>query len=55
MSAIGIPTIKRIIRSVTIAEAEELVGTIMEMKSSQEIDGYVRAWMEERFDFISQY
>ncbi len=55
MSAIGIPTIKRIIRSVTIAEAEELVGTIMEMKSSQEIDGYVRTWMEERFDFISQY
>ena len=55
MSAIGIPTIKRIIRSVTIAEAEELVGTIMEMKSSQEIDRYVRAWMGERFDFISQY
>jgi phosphotransferase system enzyme I (PtsI) len=55
MSAIGIPTIKRIIRSVTIAEAEELVGTIMEMKSSQEIDQYVRAWMGERFDFISQY
>ncbi len=55
MSAIGIPMIKRIIRSVTIAEAEELVGTIMEMKSSQEIDMYVRTWMEERFDFISQY
>jgi phosphotransferase system enzyme I (PtsI) len=55
MSAIGIPKIKRIIRSVTIAEAEELVGTIMEMKSSREIDGYVRTWMEERFDFISQY
>jgi phosphotransferase system enzyme I (PtsI) len=55
MSAIGIPAIKRIIRSVTIAEAEELVGTIMEMKSYKEIDGHVRAWMEERFDFISQY
>jgi phosphotransferase system enzyme I (PtsI) len=55
MSAIGIPKIKRIIRSVTIAEAEELAGTIMEMKSSKEINGYVRSWMEERFDFISQY
>jgi len=55
MSAIGIPTIKRIIRSVTIAEAEELVGTIMEMKSSQEVNQYVRTWMEERFDFISRY
>jgi phosphotransferase system enzyme I (PtsI) len=55
MSAIGIPMIKRIIRSVTIAEAEELVGTIMEMKSSQEVNQHVRTWMEERFDFISQY
>jgi phosphotransferase system enzyme I (PtsI) len=55
MSAIGIPTIKRIIRSVTITEAEELVGTIMEMKSSRDIDEYVRTWMEDRFDFISQY
>jgi phosphotransferase system enzyme I (PtsI) len=55
MSAIGIPMIKRIIRSVTIAEAEELVGTIMEMKSSQEVNQYVRTWMEERFDFISRY
>jgi hypothetical protein len=40
---------------VTIAEAEELVGTIMEMKSSQEVNQYVRTWMEERFDFISRY
>jgi phosphotransferase system enzyme I (PtsI) len=55
MSAIGIPAIKRIIRSVTITEAEELVGTIMEMKSSKEIDGHVRSWMEKRFDFISRY
>ncbi|MEE8592016.1 MAG: phosphoenolpyruvate--protein phosphotransferase [Spirochaetia bacterium] len=55
MSAIGIPAIKRIIRSVTIAEAEELVGTIMEMKSYREIDGHVRSWMEKRFDFISRY
>jgi phosphotransferase system enzyme I (PtsI) len=55
MSAIGIPMIKRIIRSVTIAEAEELVGTIMEMKSSRDIDEHVRTWMEDRFDFISQY
>jgi len=53
MSAIGIPQIKRILRSVTIAEAEELVGTIMEMKSACEIDRHVRTWMEERFDFIS--
>jgi phosphotransferase system enzyme I (PtsI) len=55
MSSIGIPMIKRIVRSITIAEAEELVGTIMEMKSSQEVDRYVRTWMGERFDFISRY
>ena len=55
MSAIGNPEIKRIIRSVTIAEAEELVGTIMEMKSYKEIDACVKSWMEARFDFISAY
>ncbi len=53
MSAIGIPEIKKIIRSVTIADAEDIVGSIMEMKSYREIDDYVKAWMEERFDFIS--
>ena len=55
MSSIGIPEIKRIIRSVTVAEAEELVGTIMEMKSYREIDAHVRAWVEGRFAFISAY
>jgi phosphotransferase system enzyme I (PtsI) len=55
MSAIGIPEIKRIIRSVTISEAEELVGAIMEMKTYREIDVYVRTWMGERFDFIAAY
>jgi phosphotransferase system enzyme I (PtsI) len=55
MSAIGIPAIKRIIRSVTIVEAEELVGTIMEMTSYKEIDEHVRSWMEKRFEFITRY
>lgn len=55
MSAVGIPKIKRIIRSVTVSEAEELVGTVMEMKSYREIDSCVRPWMEERFEFISAY
>jgi phosphotransferase system enzyme I (PtsI) len=54
MSAIGIPEIKKIIRSVTIAEAEEAAGNIMEMKSYQEIDKYMHTWMEEKFDFISR-
>ncbi len=50
MSAAIIPEIKKIIRSVAISEAEELVGTIMEMRSFRDIDNYVKEWMEERFD-----
>ena len=53
MSAIGIPEIKKIIRSVKISEAEEAVGNVMEMKSYREIGDFVKAWMDERFDFIS--
>ncbi len=53
MSAIGIPEIKRIIRSVSISEAEEVVGSIMDMRSSAEIAQAVKLWTEERFDFIA--
>jgi len=53
MSAIGIPEIKKIIRSVSIAEAEEAAGAVMEMKSYQEIDQFMKSWMGEKFDFVS--
>jgi len=53
MSSIAIPEIKRIIRSVTLAEAEELAGSVLEMKSYRDIDRRVRRWMEERFAFIT--
>ena len=53
MSSFGIPEVKQIIRSVRMDEAEELVGTIMEMKSYCEIDSYVKEWMNERFDIFS--
>ncbi len=53
MSAFSLPEIKRIIRSETIIEAEEFLGTIMEMRSFKEIDRYVREWMEDRFDIIT--
>jgi phosphotransferase system enzyme I (PtsI) len=52
MTPFGIPEIKKIIRSVTIAEAEELVGSVMEMRSHDEINKYVKRWMDERFDII---
>ena len=53
MSAFGIPEIKRIIRSVTLLEAEEIVGIVMAMKTYLEIDRYVSGWMKERFDVDS--
>lgn len=52
MSSISIPEIKRIIRSVSMSEAEELVGTIMAMKSFVDIGRYVKNWMEDKFDNI---
>ncbi|TVQ40645.1 MAG: phosphoenolpyruvate--protein phosphotransferase [Spirochaetaceae bacterium] len=50
MSASGIPEVKRIIRSVSMSEAEEMVGNVMEMKSFEEVGGFVRDVMEKRFD-----
>ena len=53
MGPIGIPLIKRIVRSVGIMEAEELVRHLMPMRSGREIEQAVRAWMEERLAFSS--
>jgi len=53
MGPIGIPLIKRIIRSVGIMEAEAFVRDLMPMGSGAEIEGAVRRWMEERLDFFS--
>jgi phosphotransferase system enzyme I (PtsI) len=52
MSSFTIPEVKKIIRTVTVSEAEELVGIVMEMKSAEEVHSYVRKWMNERFDLI---
>lgn len=49
MSAGSIPEVKRIIRSTTVREAEEIVGAAMEMRSFKEVDRYIRRLMEERF------
>jgi phosphoenolpyruvate-protein phosphotransferase (PTS system enzyme I) len=49
MSAGSIPEVKRIIRSTSIREAEEVVGAAMEMRSFREVDKFVRRLMEERF------
>ena len=53
MSAFSIPEVKKIIRTVSLWEAEELVGTISAMRSVVEIDDYVNNWMHERFDLVT--
>ena len=53
MSAFSIPEVKKIIRTISLWEAEELVGTISEMRSVVEIDDYVNNWMHERFDIVT--
>lgn len=53
MSSFSIPRIKKIIRSVSILEAQELVGTIMEMRSFKDIDSYTAALMEDKFGIKS--
>ncbi len=53
MSAFTIPEVKKIIRTVSLWDAEELVGTIEEMWSVVEIDEYVNNWMHDRFDIVT--
>jgi phosphotransferase system enzyme I (PtsI) len=50
MGPIGIPLIKRIVRSVGSMEAEAFVRSLASMGSGAEIERAVRGWMEERVD-----
>jgi phosphotransferase system enzyme I (PtsI) len=50
MGALGIPEVKRIIRSASLAEAEELAGDVMSMRTAAEINRAVREHMQQRFD-----
>ncbi len=52
MSPAGLLEVKRIIRSVNLHEAQELVDDIMEMHSYRDINTYVRKWMNERIKFF---
>lgn len=52
MSPSAILEVKRIIRSVSYSDAQQLVDVIMEMDSYIEINAYVRKWMNERFEFF---
>ena len=50
MSSVGIPEVKQIIRSISLAEAEELAGNIMELRSAEDVNRTVREYMQRRFD-----
>jgi phosphotransferase system enzyme I (PtsI) len=52
MSPQSLLEIKNIIRSITLAEAQELVKTVMRMDSYININTYVREWMHDRFGDI---
>ncbi|MFW5737352.1 MAG: phosphoenolpyruvate--protein phosphotransferase [Spirochaetota bacterium] len=49
MSSGSIPEVKRIIRALSVREAEEVVGEAMEMNSFKEVDRYLRHLMGDRF------
>ncbi len=53
MSSSVLPSVKEILRSVRVDEAENLVDVVMKMGSFQKIEDYVSGWMNERFDDIS--
>lgn len=54
MSPQSLLEIKNIIRSITLAEAKELVEKVMKMDSFININTYVREWMHDRFgDFVT--
>jgi len=53
MSAIGIPLIKKIVRSADMMEAERFARSLLQLGSGEEIGLRVRGWMEERFDFLA--
>lgn len=53
MSPTSLLEVKKIIRSVSLAEARELAAAVMNMDSYTKIDKYVREWSNERFDLYS--
>ncbi|ADN02240.1 phosphoenolpyruvate-protein phosphotransferase [Spirochaeta thermophila DSM 6192] len=47
MSPASIPEVKRLVRSTSVAECEEFVGAILQLKSHREVERVVREKMEE--------
>ena len=52
MSAASVPEIKRIIRSVDINDARRLTEKVLKLSCAEEIHGFLKSWMEDRFDIF---
>jgi len=50
MSAFSIPTVKRIIRSVSMEEGAHIVDEIMAMTCAETIEAHLRSWLGDRLD-----
>jgi len=50
MSASAIPKVKKILRSFSFSEAEEVVGKVLEMRTSRDIEEFIRSYLKGRLD-----
>lgn len=50
MTSTSIPEIKKIIRSVTMNDAQKLVKKVLDMDSSEEINKYITWWMDKNLE-----
>ena len=50
MGAFSIPSVKRIIRSVSAGEASAVLDKVMNMATSEEVESYLHGWLGEKFD-----
>lgn len=53
MSPQSLLEVRRIIRGVSFAEAQELAGHVLQMDSYMKINSYIKEWMHERFDYFT--
>jgi phosphotransferase system enzyme I (PtsI) len=55
MNPLAIPVIKRVIRSITLAEAQTMASRVLEMVSVEDINDYASRFLKERFPEIYRF
>jgi len=55
MNPLAIPVIKRVIRSITLAEAQAMASRVLEMVSVDEINAFATQFLKERFPDIHRF